>query len=128
MARTRQALRCRARRTNGQACAAYAINGGRVCSAHGGRAPQVKAAAQRRLLEDYVMRALNAEHARWRAAMVRWQRERIATTAALLGVEPADVTPADIGVCRSLYGRPPGPETAPRPRPDRRYGPRQATA
>ena len=44
-ARKRQALKCAGHRTNGDPCKAYAINGGKVCAAHGGRAPQVKAAA-----------------------------------------------------------------------------------
>lgn len=42
-------IRCTARRTNGQPCRAWAIHGGYVCVAHGGAAPQVKRAAQRRL-------------------------------------------------------------------------------
>ena len=46
MARKRQALKCSGHRSgDGQPCEAYAINGGKVCAAHGGRAPQVKAAA-----------------------------------------------------------------------------------
>jgi len=45
VARTRQALKCSGHRTNGDPCKAYAINGGTVCTAHGGSAPQVKAAA-----------------------------------------------------------------------------------
>lgn len=40
MARKRQALKCAGHRTNGDPCNAYAINGGKVCAAHGGRAPQ----------------------------------------------------------------------------------------
>lgn len=42
--------RCTARsRRQGGQCRAYAIKGGSICVAHGGRAPQVKAAAKRRL-------------------------------------------------------------------------------
>ncbi len=51
MGRTRQALKCSSRRTNGEPCRAYAIDGGKVCSAHGGRAPQVKAKAARVVAE-----------------------------------------------------------------------------
>lgn len=45
----RPSLRCSAHRTDGAPCAAYAMHGTTVCAAHGGRAPQVRAAAQRRL-------------------------------------------------------------------------------
>ena len=48
MARSRPAVRCRARRSDGNPCAGYAIVGGTVCRAHGGGAPQVRAAADRR--------------------------------------------------------------------------------
>lgn len=51
MGRIRQARRCSGRRTDGEPCAAWAINGGTVCSAHGGRAPQVKAKAARNVAE-----------------------------------------------------------------------------
>jgi hypothetical protein len=45
----RWAIQCRAhRRKTGQRCRAYAIRGGWVCTAHGGRAPQVRRAADRR--------------------------------------------------------------------------------
>jgi hypothetical protein len=52
MTSNRQALRCKARRSaDGEPCEAYAVTGAKVCSAHGGRAPQVKEAARRRSLE-----------------------------------------------------------------------------
>lgn len=41
---------CSARKTSGDPCRRRPINGGTVCASHGGRAPQVKAAAQRRIL------------------------------------------------------------------------------
>jgi hypothetical protein len=41
---------CRARRSNGTPCGAYAVHGAVVCRMHGGAAPQVKAAARERLL------------------------------------------------------------------------------
>ena len=41
---------CTARRANGIPCRAQAITGARVCRVHGGSAPQVIAAARRRLL------------------------------------------------------------------------------
>lgn len=43
--------RCTARRTNGEPCKRWAIVGGTVCATHGGRAPQVKEAARKRMLE-----------------------------------------------------------------------------
>lgn len=54
----RQAVRCTGRRTDGQPCGAYAVNGARVCSAHGGRAPQVKAKAAERVAEQQARREL----------------------------------------------------------------------
>lgn len=51
MSRVRPAVRCRARRTNGEPCANYAMMGATVCHAHGGRAPQVRAKAVERVTE-----------------------------------------------------------------------------
>ncbi|HEY9521904.1 MAG TPA: hypothetical protein VIR33_01590 [Thermopolyspora sp.] len=50
----RQALKCKARKTNGDPCGNYAINGGTVCHAHGGRTRQVKAKAAARAAEAKV--------------------------------------------------------------------------
>jgi hypothetical protein len=58
VARVRQARKCHAHRKNGEPCKAYAIIGGRVCRAHGGAAPQVRAAARERLLMARAYRAL----------------------------------------------------------------------
>lgn len=41
---------CTAKRRNGKPCLNYAINGSNVCRMHGGAAPQVRAAAQVRIL------------------------------------------------------------------------------
>ena len=43
--------RCTGRRRDGQPCQATAIEGGFVCPAHGGGAPQVQIAARRRVLQ-----------------------------------------------------------------------------
>lgn len=52
MARKRQARRCSGKRaSDGAPCGAWAINGGTVCQAHGGRAPQVKAKARENLAD-----------------------------------------------------------------------------
>ena len=41
--------RCAAHKENGEQCRNSAMRGARVCGYHGGKAPQVKAAARRRL-------------------------------------------------------------------------------
>lgn len=59
MAAPRQGRRCTAQRSKGRGpCEAWAIRGGKVCSAHGGRAPQVIAAAAERQLDAKVRTAL----------------------------------------------------------------------
>lgn len=50
----RQARKCKGHKTNGDPCNNYAINGGMVCHAHGGRAKQVKAKAAERAAEDKI--------------------------------------------------------------------------
>ena len=50
----RPARPCSARRSNGMPCRNYAIIGGTVCSTHGGRAPQVRRAAERRWIEAQI--------------------------------------------------------------------------
>lgn len=54
-----QKPRCKARRTNGQRCCAYPLQGADVCRAHGGAAPQVRAAAARRTAERKTQAALD---------------------------------------------------------------------
>jgi hypothetical protein len=44
-----EAVYCTAHRTNGEPCKRRPIKGGTVCATHGGRAPQVKEAARRRI-------------------------------------------------------------------------------
>lgn len=44
--------RCTAHRTNGEPCKRPPIRGGTVCASHGGSAPAVRAAADRRLAEQ----------------------------------------------------------------------------
>lgn len=49
LSRVLPAVRCTARKQNGEPCRAMAARGATVCRVHGGSAPQVKAAAKRRL-------------------------------------------------------------------------------
>lgn len=60
-------LRCTARRTNGETCGNWAMHGGRVCHAHGGKAPAVRLAAAARLAEVRLNRAI-ADNAKQRQA------------------------------------------------------------
>ncbi len=124
MPRRRQARRCTARRTNGLMCGCFAIVGGLVCAAHGGRAPQVRAAAERRRVEEWLTRGLAVSMRRHRERMLEWQARRVAVTAELMGVAPEQVTPAMIGCCSALDDRPELAEPAPELEFDRRYGPR----
>lgn len=56
---TRERAKCTARSSRtGAPCQKWPINGGTVCRTHGGAAPQVKAAAERRL-EDLRPAAVN---------------------------------------------------------------------
>lgn len=70
---------------SGTPCRKNAITGATVCGSHGGSAPQVRAAAQRRLLEAadpvaarLVHLALNAEDERVQLAACRDLLDRIA--------------------------------------------------
>lgn len=45
MARERKGRKCKANKVNGDPCPNWAMKGGMVCHAHGGKAPQVKARA-----------------------------------------------------------------------------------
>jgi len=54
----RQARPCKAHKSNGDHCGAYAVNGALVCSVHGGRIPAVKEAARGRLMEAQAAKEL----------------------------------------------------------------------
>lgn len=123
MARKRQARRCKARRTNGQPCKAYAVLGCEVCAAHGGSAPRVRATGLLRYWEAKTTAAFNAAWERNRQDLIDWQVKRFLAAASILGVDVADVTPADL-LALSWTGQIPGEADAPKIRVDRRYGPR----
>jgi len=53
----RHPRKCQARKTNGDPCGRWAIEGGTVCPSHGGRAPQVKAAAERQVEQAKAVKA-----------------------------------------------------------------------
>lgn len=71
----RWAVRCHGHRSDGSPCKRWAIRGGFVCPSHGGRAPQVRRAAGRRLTEVALYRTFNA----WvRSPAYREDQERAA--------------------------------------------------
>lgn len=62
--RTRWAVRCTARRSSGEPCGRWSVVGGFVCPSHGGRAPQVRAAAERRWQHELRYRAIERKYER----------------------------------------------------------------
>jgi hypothetical protein len=85
----RPAVRCRAHSTRtGKPCQKYAIKGGAVCTVHGGSAPQVIRAAQRRLAaaaSEALAARLAMQFGLWTPqAAAAWQAMALRT----LGVAP----------------------------------------
>ena len=84
-------VKCKARKQDGTQCRAWPIRGAEVCRVHGGRAPQVKAAAARRLAAQAAEQAVRTlglavdispteallEEVRWTAGHVAWLRSRV---------------------------------------------------
>ena len=84
-------VKCKARKQDGTQCGAWPIRGAEVCRVHGGRAPQVKAAAARRLAAQAAEQAVRTlglavdvspteallEEVRWTAGHVAWLRSRV---------------------------------------------------
>lgn len=125
MARRRQARKCSAHRRNGEPCKAWAMTAQGVCRTHGGSAPRARYAAYVRQTEADIRRQFDAEYGRWLREWRAWQARRMAVTSVLLDIPVKDVEPFAIGICRGLYGQPEGPETEPKMRRDRRFGPRK---
>lgn len=123
MARKRQARRCKAHRTGGQPCEAYAILGGEVCSAHGGSAPRVRANGRFLYFQAKTTAAFDEAWERHRRELFEWQVRRFIAAACILGVEVKDVHPGDL-LFLAIEGEIPREADAPRLRVDRRYGPR----
>lgn len=96
--------RCKAVKRNGEKCKAWAVRGAVVCVAHGGNAPQVRAAAVARLGEAQARSEMERAYSRYQRDLERWQRRRVALTASLLGIPPERVTPGDLMAARYLFG------------------------
>lgn len=121
MARIRQAVRCHARRKNGQPCRAYAMLGQRVCRMHGGSSPQALHSAFARRVEANLRREFNVEYDGWMRARRAWMAWRVMTASALTGIPPGKITYSDVvwaEIDHSIS------IPAPKMRRDRRYGPR----
>lgn len=128
MARVRWARKCAAHKKNGDPCGNYAITGGRVCRMHGGAAPQVRRAAEMRLLEASAYRALAVTMDRLKRDRLDWAASRILATSDVLDIEVAQVTRSDIWWAAASSDHPALHAPEPKPRRDLRYGPRPRKA
>jgi hypothetical protein len=96
MARKRQAQHCTAHRTDGNACGGWAVIGGFVCAAHGGRAPQVQAAARDRLAVAVAARfGLDMTDITGSEALIREVR-RSAAMVEFLAARAAELSPEEL--------------------------------
>lgn len=124
MARVRWARKCAAHKKNGDPCGNYAITGGRVCRMHGGAAPQVRRAADMRLLEASAYRALAASTQRWQRDRMAWAVDRALAASDVLGIAVEQLVRSDIWWAAANSDHPALHAPEPKPRTDRRYGPR----
>lgn len=84
-------MRCKATARSGEQCRRPSMKGGTVCASHGGKSPQVKAAAARRLAEQEAAKAVRlfaapvdidparalVELVQWTAGEVAYWREQV---------------------------------------------------
>lgn len=85
-ARRRPATPCRARRSSGAPCRNYAVRGGLVCRNHGGGAPQVRKAAERRWVVAQIERKVAVDVRRVMARQAAHAGARRARVASVLGL------------------------------------------
>lgn len=96
-------MQCKASARSGERCRRSAMKGGTVCASHGGKSPQAKAAAARRVAEAKAARAMSLlaapvdidpaqallELVQWTAGEVRYWRAEVARIAE---DDPAELT------------------------------------
>lgn len=84
-------MRCKATARSGEQCRRPSMKGGTVCASHGGKSPQAKAAAARRLAEEKAAKAMRlfaepvdidparalVELVQWTAGEVAYWREQV---------------------------------------------------
>lgn len=111
-------MKCTAKNGAGEPCGKWAVKGATVCASHGGRAPQVKAAAARRVEEQAAQAAVVTlglpvdispteallEEVRWTAGHVQWLRGKVQELEERpeVTIEDADGNPVDVGGQHSL--------------------------
>ncbi|WP_131802460.1 hypothetical protein [Parafrankia soli] len=114
MPRVRWAVPCRAHRTDGSPCRAYAIRGGRVCRAHGGASPNARQVANTRMILDDFHRAFDREAKTLGERKTAWRVNRIIEAARHLEMDPVEVarSPVLVGFAEGWgkYSPPPAPE------------------
>ncbi len=105
-------MRCKATARSGEQCRRPSMKGGTVCASHGGKSPQAKAAAARRLAEQEAAKAVRlfatpvdidparalVELVQWTAGEVAYWREQVR---ALADENPATLT---WGIVREKVG------------------------
>lgn len=112
------AVKCSAHTSAGKPCSKFAIVGGFVCATHGGSAPQVRQAANRRLLAlapravqviAGLMESAESEPVRLKAATELLDRGIGKAVDVTLDITPQDASegpsPLDLAIARALEAR-----------------------